>query len=246
MPRFIADHIDLDAGYAVITGPDALHIHRVLRLKREDPLEITDGSGTCYESIADSLSASEIRLRLVRQTADHNESSCRITLCQGVLKEKKIDTLLWHLTELGIHEFQPFYCERSIPVHDEKRVSSRLKRWETIAREALKQCRRSCLPIVNAPVNYTDMIQCTDRFDLRLACWEGQAGEKIRFPSPETDQPLKRLMIIIGPEGGFTGKEIETARNHGVRILSIGPRILRSQTAAIAACTLAQHYYGDM
>ncbi|THB81392.1 MAG: 16S rRNA (uracil(1498)-N(3))-methyltransferase [Desulfobacteraceae bacterium] len=243
MPKFLVEHID--SNRAVIKGQDARHICRVLRLDTGDFLDITNGKGDSFKASILSLSPSQVDLRLHEKHLKNFESPIRITLAVGMLKDKKMEELLRQSIELGIFKWQPVYCERSVPVHDEKRIISRLARWETIAREALKQCQRSRLPQVCVPVPLDELFQNSSRYDLKLAFWESQETGEVDSSAQKTPG-VERILILIGPEGGFSSNEITTARDHGFEIQTLGPRILRAQTAAISACTLIQNRYGDL
>jgi 16S rRNA (uracil1498-N3)-methyltransferase len=244
MQKFLIPHKNINGNRAIIQGQDAKHIAKVLRMRSKDTILFTDGNGRDFFSTITKISSNEVNLVIDKTFNSKSESPVRITIFQGMLKDNKMDTLVRHLTELGIYAWTPLFCERSIPSPDKKRIESRLKRWEKIAIEALKQCNRSIIPKINKPVTFSDMIKNSSLFDLKITFWENAA-----FPISELNQRkknIKKIGILIGPEGGFSKEEATLAENAGFTICSLGPRILRSETASITACSLIQHYFGDI
>jgi 16S rRNA (uracil1498-N3)-methyltransferase len=156
-----------------------------------------------------------------------------------------MDLLLRQLTELGITGWQPFISQRSVPQPDVRRQAGRAERWERIAREAVKQCRRGRVPDLAGVGQFGDVLQNGARFDQRILFWEG--ARQALPPAPETiPTPPRKILVVVGPEGGFTETEAARAEECGFRLTALGPRILRAETAAVAACALVQHLYGDL
>lgn len=243
MQKFILPHIETPPCQATITGQDARHICRVLRLKPGDPLSLCNGRGKDYEAVITSCNPDKVTLEIIRSEPSLTESLLDMTLCTGMLKDKKMDLILKHVTQLGITRWVPFYCSRSVPKPDKKRIEKRLDRWQTIARESVKQCRRSRVPDIERPVSFDEILSMTQEADLKVAFWENATLE---VPPPNDQSPVSRAALLIGPEGGFSEAEIDLASAHGFRAMSLGPRILRAETAAISGCTLIQHLFGDM
>lgn len=227
-----------------IGGSDAGHICRVLRLAAGDTVELFDGTGAGYRAQIVSASPARVRLRIEASFPLLTESSVHITLAQGMLKERKMDDLIRQLTELGIHRWVPFYAARSVPVPGKKGMGTRLGRWEKIALEAVKQCRRGRVPRI-APADDLDAVLATSAgSDLKLLFWESTPQA---FAIPGTVPPApEKIVVVVGPEGGFDPGEVQRAKAHGFLTIGLGPRILRAETAALAACTLVQHRFGDM
>ena len=241
MQKFIIPKIDIIPSKASIHGQDAKHIAKVLRLRPGDSMEVTDGDGRDYTAQIVSISPGNIDVSILNRYDSLTESPLQITLCSGMLKDKKMDLVIKHVTQLGIGQWIPFFCERSIPTPDAKRMEKRQLRWQTIAGESLKQCRRSRLPKIAAPLSFEKLIDHSAAYELKIAFWE-KATQKLGS--------LKKnpagIIILIGPEGGFSETEIKLAKERGFLSYSLGPRILRAETAAIASCTLIQHILGDI
>ena len=247
MQKFLISNKNINGNNAIITGQDAKHIAKVLRMRPNDKILFTNGKGKDYNSTITTISPEEVKLTIKKSYNSKSESPARITLFQGMLKDNKMDTLIKHLTELGISAWTPLFCERAIPKPDKKRIDSRIKRWEKIAIEALKQCNRSVLPKINRPVTFSDMIKNTAFFDLKIAFWENATipiGKL--FELSQQTQSITKICILIGPEGGLSKEEIMLAENAGFKTYLMGPRILRAETASITACSLIQHYFGDI
>ncbi len=228
----------------VITGPQAGHICRVLRLAAGDSVELIDGTGNGYRAIIVSASPKQVQLQIEKTFALLSESPVHITLAQGFLKERKMDDLLPPLTELGIHRWIPFFCSRSVPVPNRKGLSKRLERWEKIAIESVKQCRRAVIPEIRLAESFDEMLAESASADLKLIFWE-DASKRFDWQNRPMQKP-NTIMMAVGPEGGFQEDEIRRAREQGFVIAGLGPRILRAQTAALTAVAIVQHKFGDM
>ncbi len=243
MQKFIIPEITELPSKGCITGQDAKHIFKVLRKKRGDNIAITDGNGKDYNSIILNATPESIEIKIIEKSDSITESFIDITLGSGMLKDKKMDFVLKHITQLGVKKWIPFFCERSIPSPNIIKMEKRKKRWESIAKESLKQCNRSCLPEISEPLNFETLIKQSENHDLKIAFWE-KSGQKIK--TLQNSVSPKKIIILIGPEGGFSKKEILMAREKGFLSYSLGPRILRAETASIASCTLIQHLFGDI
>ncbi len=227
-----------------ITGSDAGHICRVLRLSPGDDVELFDGNGNGYRARIVSASPKRVLLAVQETFQQLSESSVHITLAQGILKDRKMDDLIRQLTELGIDRWMPFYAARSVPVPGRRGLGSRLDRWEKIALEAVKQCRRGRVPQITPAADFEAMLQAAAACDLKIIFWEG-APQAFGIPETAPQKPT-RIMVVVGPEGGFDPAEIQRAHAQGFFTAGMGPRILRAETATLAACTLVQYRFGDM
>jgi len=243
MQKFIIQKIEALPFKTSITGQDAKHIFKVLRKKTGDQMSITDGKGRDYNAVISMAMPDIIKIDIIEKLDSITESFINITLCSGMLKDKKMDFIIKHVTQLGIQKWIPFFCERSIPRPNIKRIKNRKKRWESIAKESLKQCNRSCIPQISEPLSFKTFMEQSENHDLKIAFHE-TSNQKIK--TVEKSISPKKIIILIGPEGGFSQKEILLAKEKGFLSHALGPRILRAETASIAACTLIQHIFGDM
>jgi 16S rRNA (uracil1498-N3)-methyltransferase len=244
MQKFLIPLKNINGTKAVIKGQDVKHITKVLRMGLKDEVLFTDGKGKDFISIITKITPEEIELAIQETNNSKFESPVQITIFQGMLKDSKMDTLVRHLTELGVYAWTPVFCERAIPKPDKKRIASRLKRWDKIAIEALKQCNRSILPRIQQPATFTDIIENSSSYDLKITFWEN-ATHRINKIN-QGNKNIKKIAILIGPEGGFSKAEVTLAESKGFNTYWLGPRILRAETASITACSLIQHYFGDL
>jgi 16S rRNA (uracil1498-N3)-methyltransferase len=229
----------------IITGSDARHIKTVLRLKPGDKIGLLDGKGFEYEAEVVDLSAGRVKVLVIRRSPLDAESPVQITVVQGFLKEKKMDGLVRQLSELGIIKWIPFIADRSVPRPDKKQLLARTKRWGKISKEAIKQCKRGCIMEIGDTVSFEEILNLSQAADLKIAFWEDEL-QPLNAKLSGSDCKIKKIYVLLGPEGGFTRQEIESARDRGFVTASLGPRILRSETATVAACALLQHIFGDM
>ncbi len=243
MQKFIIPKIGALPSKASIIGQDAKHIFKVLRKRAGDQISITNGKGKDYNAIISMALPDTITINIIEEFESKTESFINITLCSGMLKDKKMDFIIKHATQFGIQQWIPFFCERSIPHPNIKRIENRKKRWESIAKESLKQCNRSCIPYISEPLSFKTLMEESENYDLKIAFHE-KSNQEIKTLQ-EKNSP-KKIIILIGPEGGFSQKEILLATEKGFLSHALGPRILRAETASIAACTLIQHIFGDI
>jgi 16S rRNA (uracil1498-N3)-methyltransferase len=246
MRRFFIEPFAATGPTAVLSKTDSKHISSVLRLKSGTGIVLFDGTGTEYEAEIVSASPDRVSVSLLKRIASNSESPVSITVAQGFLKEKKMDDLIRGLTELGINRWMPFFAERSVPRPSAQRLSTRTDRWRTIAREALKQCRRSRLPEILPAGSLNDVIALSVESELKIAFWEKAVESIPAVLNSETGEVHRRIFILLGPEGGLTDTEIQSAATAGFKAVTLGPRILRAETATVAACSLIQFLLGDL
>lgn len=231
----------------VITGQDARHLARVLRLKPGEDVVVLCGDGREFLARICRIDSGNVTVAVLSEHVSKADPSIELTICLGFLKEKKMDDLVRQLTELGMSRFQPFFARRSVSRPDPARMASRVGRWEKIAQESIKQCRRGSVPEIRPAVSLDEAIRLAEGDDVKILFYENETGRE-RFPANRptgSDDPFK-VTILLGPEGGLTEDEVAAAQSAGFNIRSLGPRILKAETAAAAACAIAQHVYGDM
>ena len=246
MRRFFIEQTKITSTKIFITGSDAAHIKKVLRMKSGDRIGLFDGRGFEYEARIENLLAGSVEVSITKRFLSASESQVQIIVAQALLKDKKMDILARQLTEIGITKLIPFTSIRSVPRPDKKRLSERRKRWEKIAIEALKQCRRGHVTEIGETITFNDVIKIDDECDLKIVFWENESKPISDAVQQVHDRHYRKILAVLGPEGGFSEKEIEDARACGFVTASLGPRILRAETAAVAACTILQYLFGDM
>jgi 16S rRNA (uracil1498-N3)-methyltransferase len=229
----------------VISGSNARHIDKVLRLKPGEIITIFDGQGGDYEAKIVATSTNRVEVSVIRRIPSPSAPDVDITLAQAMLKGKKMDMLVRQITELGITRWLPFKCERSVPVPNRKRIQSRIERWETIVKEALKQCKRGLPTEICSVVPFEEMLTMGKASDVKLIFWENETRS---LQDGLVNMPAggETIFAILGPEGGFSETEIRRAASLGYLSVSLGPRVLKSETAALTVSVLMQYIFGDL
>lgn len=236
-PRFLV-HPDAlgHADTAVLTG-DELHHLRVRRLHVGSELVLCDGLGHQRHGIVTALGHDRAVVRISADEPLQRESQLHLVLAQALLKADKLDLVLEKATELGVSDILLFTCERTL----RHAGADRRARWNRVARSAAKQCQRSIVPRVEGPISFEAILHRSD--PLRLFFWEN--GPLHGLPR-SGQEPAASMLVVVGPEGGFSAAEAEQASAAGFQLVGIGPRILRAETAALVAVTLCQFVWGDL
>lgn len=246
MRRFYIHPDRVESSDIFLSGPEARHLRMVLRLSVGDKVILFDGTDTEYDARIVSFKPGRVDLQITGVRLSPAEPDVKLTIAQALLKKRKMDGLVRQLTELGIHHWRPFIARRSISRPTKAKSLVQVKRWKSIAVEAVKQCRRGSPPIISSPVAFDDVLGASEDDTVKVILWE-KATEplKNRLPSP----PLadnQQILLMLGPEGGFSETEIEAAKTKGFVTGSLGPRILRAETASLTACVLVLHHLGDL
>ena len=238
MPRFFVDQGSFsDGGKTVtVTGDDAVHISRVLRMKCGDELILCDGKGTEYRARIRETGSSVVCDTLSSGRCG-SEPPYRVTVYQSLVKGDRFDTVLQKGTELGATDFVPVITSRCVVTLDEREYGKKLARWQRIAYEASKQCGRGIIPVVREPMRFEDAVKDAAGSSLPLFCYEGEGTLPLTCVTEKCDSP-DSVSVFIGPEGGFSEQEAARARDVGMIPTGLGKRILRTETAApfVLAC----------
>lgn len=237
MPRIFLPESDLHSRLVTIRGEKARYLQTVLRCRHGEKLYIHDDKGNAYSSQITAVTAREVTVELLEKTDHQAESPLRITLLQGLLKGEKMDLVIQKATELGVLEIVPVVTERS-----QVRKTRKIGRWMKIAEEAARQSGRNSVPLVREAVDFGEIPDTSS--EEGIIFWE-QGGDSFsdalaRFKGRAC------ISLFTGPEGGFSEKEVVAAAGKGFLRASLGRRILRAETASVAAVAVAQFALGDM
>ena len=246
MRYFFIKHPKAAGTPSFIKGSEAKHIKNVLRMRPGDKVGLFDGQGLEYSARIVAFSGNDIEVEILRSFPAVSESNINITVAQAYLKERKMDGLVRQLTELGVMKWIPFFAERSVPRPDDMRLANRRKRWTKITREALKQSRRGRVMEIGHPVSLEKLLELISDCDLKIVFWESELKPLDLAGLEPPEIGFKQILVMLGPEGGFTASEIDMLIAHGFTTGGLGPRILRAGTATVAAVTLVQYLFGDM
>lgn len=226
-----------------IEGAVAFQIGRVLRLRPGSTVKVFDGSGNEWEVDLDFVGPKKVVGTITNHVSKiDNEPSFNLTLYQALVKGDKMGFILQKCTELGVNRFVPVLSERSI-VRKTELSENKVERLENIVKEAAEQCGRSKLPIID---NVSDYWSCCKKIENGLLLWEEEANLSLKEEMRQSGRYKEDLSIMIGPEGGFSTAEIEHAKSNGIVTLSLGSRILRSETAAVTAVSIIMYEMGQL
>ena len=238
MHRFFVHDTGLNLQQAssgeTLTLPEkvAHQVHDVLHLHSGEQLVLLDNSGNEFVTEVTRAERKIVEVQLVERRAGKSESPISVTLCQGLLKSARFELILEKGTELGVSVFAPVLCRRSTSGLEEA-GPAKIARWQRILQEAAEQCGRSRLPTLLPVRPFQQALEEVPHEALALIPWEEEHGQSLR-DILQTSKQQKTVFLFIGPEGGLTSEEVILARQHGVQSVTLGQRILRAETAALA------------
>lgn len=244
MHRFFVLEENILENTIKIVGTDVNHIKNVLRLSIEDKVEVI-GSKYNYDCEISHISKDDILL-LIKEVKDKtNESNLRISLFQGLPKSSKMETIIQKCTELGVYNFYPVSTNRSVvKINDMKKEEKKVQRWQLIAEEASKQSKRDIIPKVENILGFNDMME---KIKDKVVIVPYESEEKLSIKGLKASlENVDEINIIIGPEGGFEEYEIEKLKDSGAHIVTLGPRILRTETAGVVTAAILMYEFGDL
>ena len=234
MHHFFVSPEQIDSEYVYITGSDVNHIKNVLRMKVSEELLISNGQDKDYMCQIEDISDDKIKARIIDADYEGTELPCKIYLFQGLPKSDKMKMIIQKAVELGAYSIIPVATKRCVVKLDDKKQESKIKRWQAISESAAKQSRRGIIPNIGNVMSFKEAIKMASKMDMAIIPYENfkdmvQTG---RVMSGVTD--AKEIAVFIGPEGGFEESEIDLAFENGVKPISLGKRILRTETAGLA------------
>jgi 16S rRNA (uracil1498-N3)-methyltransferase len=244
--RFMINSRNIRDGYASFDGDLFNHIVRVLRMSPGDTVILVDEKGSEHEGIIDQVAKEWLVVKIVQtaQWSGTNNGTARITICQAIPKGEKIDLILQKGTELGAHDFCLFGGRRSVVRLREDQIADKLERWNRITTEAARQCGRRTVPSVSWFPTAVEAAAASGH-ELRLLLWEGERERNLKNTLAETPRP-DSAVVVIGPEGGLDPLEVRHFSRHGFQPVSLGNRVLRTETAAIAITAILQYIWEDI
>jgi 16S rRNA (uracil1498-N3)-methyltransferase len=225
---------------------ESRHAVTVLRLSRADLVIVVDGLGTAYRGEISRIGNRRgVEVRIHSEIRNFGEPAVILTLAAALSTGAKLDAVIEKGTELGVKRFVPIISEKSkVKLDDPEKAAARTRRWERVALAAIKQCRRSYRPDISLPTGLTSFLRQADTESLRLVFHPGNnAGALERMRPPNR---VKRVTLLVGPESGFTADEVRQANDAGFTTVSLGPRILRTETAGPVACALVMNMLGEL
>lgn len=239
MNRFFVDMDGRNIGTCVsITGGDVNHIKNVLRLRIGDEIIVCDCRGRDYHCRLSQITGEEVVADVIDICDNFAELPVKVTLFQGYPKSDKMELIVQKMVELGVCRIVPVYTARTIVRLDEKKASRKTQRYNTIAEAAAKQSGRGIIPVVTEPVTFKQAIDMAEDLDMNIIPYEEAEGLETSRCVIEEIKNHSSLGIFIGPEGGFAKEEVDMAVEAGARCITLGHRILRTETAGLSVMSI--------
>lgn len=235
MSIFFIDSCGIDGENAYITGDDVNHIKNVLRMREQDEIRLSAENGLIYTAVIEEFLPDRIICKIIDCEGEKSELPAKIVLYQGLPKKDKMELIIQKAVELGVAKIVPVLMKRTIvKLEDRKKEQKKLERWRTISLTAAKQSGRAIVPEIADFVNFNEAVKMAETLEYNLIPYENEKGmDKARELIKEV-HGKKSIGIFIGPEGGIAEEELELAMKIGVKPISLGNRILRTETAGLA------------
>ena len=241
MANFYIEKSDITENIAVITGEEAQHISRVLRMKKGDNVTLCDGEGMFYEATLTDFSDKTVTAEISSSRKAETEPFVELTIFQGVPKNPKLETIVQKLTEIGAVRIVPVDTKRAVAKLDK---SAKVDRLRKIAREAAKQSKRGIVPEVMDAMSFKNAVKMASEADLSIIAYEEEVETSLK--TALTGKTPKTVSVMIGPEGGFEKDEVEFAKANGLISITLGKRILRTETAPLVISAAVLYELGEM
>lgn len=242
MPTFYVDRRNISGDTAVLSGTEAGHMLRSLRLRTGDAFYAFDEEGNRYRMRILEATSRSLRAEVLESFPPEPAPEAAVTLMVGLPKADKMDFILQKATELGCSRVIPFRSSRTIPRLDPRDARKRLLRWERIALAAAKQCGSGRFPEISSLLSYPDALRAVAKAEGKIIFYEGEG----RFGLKNVLSGLRKISsvaLLVGPEGGFSEDEVKEAERSGFLRAGLGPRILRVETAAVAALSMTMYHF---
>lgn len=243
MPRFFVKSENILPNSIVIDGDDVKHIKNVLRLGSNDIITLCDGVGNDYTVRIEKFESNLIYTDIIDKRKNETEAPIEVVLFQGIPKSDKMDMIVQKSVELGVKCIVPIITDRTVVViKTQKDAASKVARWQRIAVEAAKQSNRGVIPIVEMPFSFKKALDFSKQMQVGIIPYEKEKEKSLREVLKGSD--AKSIAVFIGPEGGFSQSEVDKAVSEGITPVTLGPRILRTETAGLAAISVVMYEFG--
>lgn len=235
MFQFFVDDSQVGKEYVTITGSDVNHISNVLRMKPGEKIRVSTSGGQDYFCSIAEIGPDFVQADLLEE-AGNTELPSKIYLFQALPKGDRMETIIEKAVELGVYEIIPVAMKFCVVKLDDKKAANKIRRWQAIAESAAKQSKRSLIPQIHPVMTYKEAVAYAKECDINLVPYENERGMAATKEAMDQITPGRSVSIMIGPEGGFAPEEIDAVRDR-MQVISLGKRILRTDTAAI--CTMS-------
>ena len=238
MYQFFVDDAQIGKEFITITGSDVNHIKNVLRMKPGEKIRVSNQKGQDYFCSILELGDDFVQADILDSEAANTELSAKVYLFQALPKGDRMETVIQKAVELGVHEIIPVAMKYCVVKLDAKKAENKRKRWQAIAESAAKQSKRSLIPVVHEVMSFKEALSYAKECKVNLVPYENERGMEATGKAFSELQKDDTISVMIGPEGGFSEEEIELVNEENMKIISLGKRILRTDTAAIATLSM--------
>ncbi|OYO67850.1 16S rRNA (uracil1498-N3)-methyltransferase [Lachnotalea glycerini] len=238
MHHFFVNQDQIEENIISIIGSDVNHIKNVLRMKINEQVLISNGRDKDYLCSIDQITCDEVILQIISVYEEKTELPAKIYLFQGLPKSDKMELIIQKAVELGVYEIIPVAMKNSVVKLDEKKAENKIKRWQTISESAAKQSKRMLIPKVEQVMTFKEALDYARAFEYNLIPYENARGMQETKELIGSLRPNSSIGVFIGPEGGFDNAEIELALSRNMKCITLGKRILRTETAGLAALSV--------
>lgn len=246
---FILEKKNWNTDQVIITGDDVHHMNRVMRFKVDDEIICNDAAGKAARCKITEIDNQQVVAHIEEWLDKEVELPISVTIAQGLPKGDKLDLILQKGTELGASEFIPVQSERSIVQWDAKKVTKKMQRFEKIVKEASEQSHRNTIPAIQTPMSLKQLIAKSSDYDYKIFAFEDEARAEAHHSFATVLKQMlkgKSLLICIGPEGGFSQNEAKILMENQFQPVRLGPRILRTETAALYALASISYHFEEL
>ena len=242
MHHFFVEPSQIQENHIFIDGPDVNNIRNVLRMNPGEEVNVTDGSGEkVYRCAIASIGEDKVELNIMWAQEKGMELPSKIYLFQGLPKSDKMELIIQKAVELGVYEIIPMATARAVVKLDQKKAAAKVKRWQAISESAAKQSKRLLIPEVKEPVKFSEALKLASDLDVRLIPYELAEGMDGTRRIIQSVKPGQSVAVFIGPEGGFEEAEVELAKEAGFQAITLGRRILRTETAGMTVLSILMY-----
>lgn len=242
MQHFFVTPMQVKEGFIYIEGSDVNHMKNVLRMKQGEELHVSDGDNHKYLCRVEQFEPDRAVVRIIEEEECKTELPSRMYLFQGLPKSDKMELIVMKAVELGIYEVIPVSTRRAVVKLDEKKAAKKTARWNEIAKSAAKQSGRDVIPHVTDVMSYEKALSYAKELDILLIPYELAQGMEETRNVISAIEPGQSVGIFIGPEGGFEKEEVEAAIEAGAREITLGKRILRTETAGLSILSILMYH----
>lgn len=249
MPKFFVKNEQINENEIIINGEDVNHIKNVLRLKPGDEITICNTyNSNNYQTEIIKLEKDKIVCKIIEQKESVAESNIHLHIMQGLPKSEKMELIIEKCVELGVKEITPVSMKRCVVKLDDKAKVKKVERWQKISEIAAKQCGRDIIPKINNVIVLENIYQLLKNYDIVLVAYENEKSnslkqEIIRLKEKMNSKEYIKIAVVIGPEGGIEEKEVEFLRSNGAQVVTLGNRILRTETVALAVASIIMYEF---